>query len=184
MKPASDLKASARAKRALAASVLILLCLSCARAQSLTPPKVEVKAAAGSSSFTLTDDSDLEHKIAGGSVRIYLTRRLSVEPEFVYMRHGKDDQDYHFIQNVAYDFDLTDRFVPYVVAGAGIEHHRGRYDGANFSGNTWTVSAGVGAKIFLTDRIFVAPELRFGHEPSMRTSVGVGFVLFGRKRVK
>ena len=186
MKPSSNGRALRAAARAACAAALFLLCLLPARAQqSLTRPVVEVKAAAGGSTFILTDDSELNHNTVGGAFRLYLSKHWSVEPEFTYMRHGKDDRDFYFIPNVAYDFgDPAGKFVPYALAGAGVWHHRGRYDGAPYPFTTWTLGVGAGIKIFLTDRLFVAPEVRFGHEPALRGSVSVGYVLWGRKRVK
>src|ERR1044071_1168345 len=81
-----------------------------AKAQDqLTPPKVEAKATFGGAAFDETS-----HGVAGGSVRFYFYKRLSVEPEFLYMYHQDTDKDYVFQPNLA--FDLTDpkgRFVPY-----------------------------------------------------------------------
>src|ERR671936_328448 len=105
MESASNGKASRSLSRAAGVAALFLLCLLPARAQqSLTRPVVEVKAAAGGSTFILTDDSELNHNTVGGAFRLYLSKHWSVEPEFTYMRHGKDDQDFYFIPNVAYDF--------------------------------------------------------------------------------
>jgi hypothetical protein len=170
--------------RALGVAALFLLCLLPARAQqSLTRPKVEVKVAAGGSTFILTDDTELNHKTVGGAVRVYLSKHWSFEPEFTYMRHGRDDQDFYFIPNVAYDFgDPAARAVLYAIAGVGGWRHEGRYDGVPVSGSTWTLGVGGGIKIFLTDRLFVAPEVRFGHEPALRGSVSVGYVLWGRSK--
>lgn len=97
----------------------------------LTPPRVEAKLIVGGSSFA---DPAIPHSVAGASVRFYITRRLSVEPEFLYMRHSRDDQDYIFQPNVAYDLtDPTKRFVPYLIGGVGVIYHRGRFFGVDFT---------------------------------------------------
>jgi hypothetical protein len=36
-------------------------------------------------------------------------------------------------------------------------------------------------KIFLTKRLFIAPEGRVGREPSVRGTVSIGYVFSGRK---
>ncbi|MBC7933287.1 MAG: porin family protein [Rubrivivax sp.] len=177
----------------LVAAALIASCLiSNAGAQeTLSPPKVEVKVTAGGASFGL--DGGAGHSAVGGAVRIYLSKRWSVEPEFMYMRAGANDQDYFFTPSVAYDLtDPTGKYVPYLVGGVGVEHHRGRFVSTGFgtgqpqvfetSATTWSAGVGAGVKIFLTDRLFVAPEARIGREPTLRGTVSVGYVLSGRKR--
>ncbi|HVF42680.1 MAG TPA: outer membrane beta-barrel protein [Pyrinomonadaceae bacterium] len=189
----TGLKAAARVS---AAAAFVLLCLSGARAQgqaSLTPPKVEVKVTAGGAIFALEDNDAAAHAAVGGAVRVYLSKRWSVEPEFLYMRNGANDQDYFFTPSVAYDFvPSTRRVVPYAVAGVGVEHHRGRFVGADFntgvpfvvetSGTTWSVGVGAGVKFHVTDRLYVAPEARVGREPYGRATVSIGYVLSGRSR--
>jgi hypothetical protein len=176
-----------------ATAMLMTLCLmSNASAQeSLSPPKVEVKVTAGGASFGFDDTTG--HSAVGGAIRIYLTKRLSVEPEFMYMRGGPNDQDYFFTPSVAYDLtDPSGKYVPYLVAGVGVERHTGKFFGADFdtgepfvldtSFTTWSAGVGAGVKIFLTDRLFVAPEARVGREPTVRGTVSVGYVLSGRRR--
>jgi hypothetical protein len=180
---------SKRLRNLTAALAVILSCLVHAAAQGeLTPPKAEVKATFGGAAFEETS-----HSVFGGSARFYVTRRLSVEPEFLYMRNSSRDQDYLLQPNVAFDLaDPTGRFVPYVIGGAGVIHHQGRFPGFDFSTGvprifdtsftTWTASAGAGVKIFVTDRLFVSPEARLGREPNVRATISVGYVFSGRKR--
>lgn len=162
--------------------------LSAQDGQQLTPPKIEAKVILGSAVF----NEDIEHKVVGGAVRVYLTKRLSVEPEYLYLRHSDTDQDQLVQPNVAFDFtDPTKRLVAYGIAGVGVLHHKGRFFGNDFatgaprvfdtSFTTWTASAGGGLKIFLTNRLFVSPELRVGREPTVRATVNVGYVFGGRR---
>ena len=153
-----------------------------------TTPKVEGKLTFGSAVF----GEDIEHKMYGGSVRIYLTKRFSVEPEYFYLRHSDNDKDQIFQPNVTYDFtDPTRRLVIYGTAGVGVLKHEGRFFGNDFdtgeprvfdtSFTTWTASVGGGLKIFVTKRFFVAPELRVGREPGVRGTVSVGYAFNGRE---
>lgn len=173
-------------------TVLVLSsCLTvCAQtSDDLTPPKVEAKLIAGGASFA---EPAIPHGVVGGAVRVYLTRRLSVEPEFLYMRHSRDDEDYFLQVNAAYDItDPTKKFVLYGIVGAGHLRNRSVYRGNDFvtglprdfdaSFKTWTASIGGGVKIFVTKRLFVSPEVRVGREPDVRGTVSVGYVLVGRK---
>ena len=175
----------------LVLGVLVVACVAPVSAQQdnqLTPPKVEGKVMFGTAVF----NDDIEHKVVGGAVRIYLTERLSIEPEYLYMRHSDIDQDHVVQPNIAIDItDPRKRFVAYAIAGAGLLHHRGRFFGRDFetgaprvfdvSINGWTASAGGGVKIFVTDRFFVSPEVRVGREPTFRATVNVGYVFGGRR---
>ena len=174
----------------LAVGVSLVACvtLSAQQVQQLTRPKVEGKVIFGSAIF----DEDLEHKLVGGAVRVYVTKRFSIEPEYLYLRRSENDQDNLVQMNVAYDFtDPRKRIVVYCIAGAGVLHNRGRVFRSYFVTGapsvreivftTWTASAGGGVKIFLTKRLFVSPELRLGREPTFRATINVGYVFGGRR---
>jgi hypothetical protein len=178
-------------KYVLAVGVCLVACvapLAAQEGQQLTGPKVEGKVILGSAVF----NGDLEHKIVGGAVRIYLTKRVSIEPEYLYLRHSDNDEDQLIQPNIAVDFtDPTKRFVVYGIAGLGVLKHKGRFFGNDFetgaprvfdnSFTGWTASAGGGVKIFLTKRLFVSPEVRVGREPTVRATINVGFVFAGRR---
>jgi len=149
-------------------------------------PKAEIRLTGGASGFT-SDDGRILHGVAGGSFRIYVTRRVSIEPEFLYMTNNPNDRDYLTQVSAAYDFgDSSKRFVPYVVAGAGVLRHRSQFFGVDFdtrqprvfdtSYTSLAVSAGGGVKLFLTKRLFIAPEGRVGYQPSLRGTISVGYV--------
>lgn len=186
--PGSEWLSVAKQLTKLALSVIVLATsLSAQQSDQLTPPKVEGKVIVGSAIF----GDDIEHKVVGGAVRVYVTKRLSIEPEYLYLRHSENDQDQMFQPNVAYDFtDPTKRFVAYGIAGVGVLHHKGRFLSNDFvtgaprvfdtSFTTWTASVGAGVKIFVTKRFFVAPELRVGREPTVRGTINVGYVFSGR----
>jgi hypothetical protein len=181
----------AAGKYVLAVCAFLMACVTplCAQQdRKLTPPKVEGKVIFGSSIF----NEDIEHKVVGGAVRVYVTKRLSIEPEYLYLRHSENDQDHLVQPNVAYDFtDPTKRFVAYGIAGVGVLHHKGRFSGNDFvtgeprvfdtSFTTWTASVGGGVKIFVTERLFVSPEVRVGREPTLRATINVGYVFGGRR---
>jgi hypothetical protein len=125
------------------------------------------------------DEGSDNHVLVGASFGAYLTRRLSVQPEFQYLKRsssGFSDNHYDLalIGNVAYDFRSPgSRVVPYVIAGPGLIHTRDLF----FSTTEFYVTGGGGVKLFVTDRLYVAPDFRIGWEPHMRFSVGLGYVL-------
>lgn len=174
-----------------AAFSIILCCITYSAAQTeLTGPMVEARGTVGAATF---GDDEIPHGVVGGSVRVYVTRRFSVEPEVMYMRHSENDQDFIAQANVAVDLlKPTGKFVPYAIAGLGVIRHRGTVSGLDFttgvprqfdtSFTSWTASGGLGLKIFVTDKLFVAPEARIGREPTLRGTFSIGYVFSGRER--
>jgi len=133
--------------------------------------RVEIRGDVGNTVF-LEDRSD-NHLLVGASLRAYLTKRLSFQPEYQFL-NGHSHTDSVFLANVVYDLrNSSRRVVPYVLIGAGVLHNRQTSrsaTGAFFSG-------GFGAKIHLNPRWYIAPDFRIGFEPHYRFSVGVGYVL-------
>jgi hypothetical protein len=169
-------------KRLTVAASLILFCFLPARAQEeLTPPKAEVRAIFGAATFG--DGTEVPHFVGGTSARFYVTRRLSIEPELLYMRYSDFDRDYVLNANVAYDItDPRKKVVPYVGGGVGALYHMDDFGVFTGTSTSWTVNGGGGVKIFVSDRLFIAPEVRVGREPTVRATVGVGYVFSGRKK--
>ena len=122
---------------------------------------MEVRGTIGYSNFL--DEEPLHHLVTGGSARFYVTKRLAVEPEFLFMYRSSRDIDFQFIPNVVFDFTKREsRFQPYAIGGVGLQRHRELTGTGYYWSNSWTGSAGIGTKIFLSDRLYVAPEFRWG----------------------
>ncbi len=184
-----DQRLMAARKYVMTVSVVLMACVTplSAQGQQLSHPKIEATVIYGGVVF----GEDNDHTTVGASVRAYVTKRLSIEPEYLYLWHGENDQDQLVQPNVAYDFtDPTKRAVLYGIAGAGVLHHKGRFVDTDFTGatrvfdtsfTTWTASAGGGVKIFVTDRLFVSPEFRVGRQPTLRATINVGYVFGGRR---
>ena len=75
------------------------------------------------------------------------------------------------VPNVAFDFARSGRTVPYVIGGLGWM----RSDFGRFTTDDVFLNGGLGIKLFLTEHIFFAPEIRAGWEPHLRLSGAFGF---------
>jgi hypothetical protein len=128
----------------------------------------------GTSAF-LDEDIPFDHSIFGGSILIRLTKKLSIEPQFLYMNGPGSDRDLNLTGNVVYDLATIDRFTFYVVGGAGILSNTQRFSRGDFTANEWTANGGVGAKFFITEKLFVSPEFRFGWEPLLTATAAIGY---------
>jgi hypothetical protein len=127
--------------------------------------------------FIFYDDGySLHHFYGGASARFYLISRLSVVPEIAYVYRNSADSELMLLPNVAWDFRSAEkRFIPYVIGGVGVFRARREFPGGSFTEWDEHFSFGGGAKIYLSDAVFVAPEFRLGASPSTRWTVGVGY---------
>jgi len=136
---------------------------------------MELRGTVGYSNFL--DEGPLHHLVTGGSARFYVTNRVAIEPEFLLMYRSRHDIDLQFIPNVVFDFTKREsRFQPYAIGGVGLQRHRELTGIGYYWSNSWTGSAGIGTKIFLSDRLYVAPEFRLGLEPIVRITGSVGYM--------
>src|SRR4030095_16651237 len=171
-----------------AAVLFTLLVTSNVVAQaSGSKPRAEIKMTIGASDFG-TDDKSYPHLVVGAATRIRISRHWAIEPEFSYMRRSSNDEDYVVQPNVGYEFNSVGdgRAVPYLIGGVGYIRHKSVFNGNDFvtgapetydtSYRTWSASAGGGLKIFVSKRLFIAPEARLGVQPTVRATVSIGYV--------
>ena len=65
---------------------------------------------------------------------------------------------------------------PYWVVGIGLAQYHGFYPSRYRDvQNVLNVTGGIGIRLFATERLFVAPEVRFGLAPLFHTTVAAGF---------
>jgi hypothetical protein len=136
---------------------------------------MELRGTVGYSNFL--DEGPLHHLVTGGSARFYVTNRVAVEPELLFMYRSSQDIDFHFVPNVVFEFTRRkSQFQPYAIGGVGLQRHRELTGSGYYWSNSWTASGGIGTKIFLRDRLYVAPEFRLGLEPIVRITGSIGYV--------
>lgn len=127
---------------------------------------------------TFIDEDFIEHAVTGGSVRLGLAGRWSIEPQFLYMRAGAHDQDFYVLTNLVYDLETRGRVTPYLIAGGGVLWHRatfGRSRESVFTSRGWHLDGGAGARIRLGQRWNLASEVRLGIEPFFQVHAGLGY---------
>lgn len=153
---------------------LLLVALGAATASAQPDRALRVEGTVGHAAFV--DEDPVDHFIFGGAVPFQLTPRVSVGPEIVYMIGPGEDRDLFVTGNVWFDFfgDRGRRVTPYVVAGAGFMRHRDEFF-RDFTSNEGAVTGGIGVRIALNDRWYVAPEARLGWETHSRLTAVVGY---------
>jgi len=148
----------------------LLFLLVAAGLQAEAPGSVDAKVSFGTVAF---EDQEY-HVHLGGSVRYYVTRRFSVEPEFQFFRGSSGHSDVLVIPNVNWDF-REGRVVPYVTAGFGWMRSNFPQFRPSFSTNDGLLQAGAGVKLYPAKNWFVAPELRVGSELHARWGMAIGY---------
>lgn len=139
-------------------------------------PRPAVEATGGWVGFL--DDSIVSDPLVGGGLRWYVSPRLSVGPEVTYMI-GRVSDNLMITGNVVFDL-VSPRAatpwpaVPYVVGGAGINQYSQSFGPFTRRSNGWAFTGGGGVRIRVNDRIYVAPEFRFGFELHMRATGTLG----------
>ena len=165
----------------LASFVAIIASAGPARAQGRPAPLVEV--VVGSSGFV---DEVFDYFLTiGAGARWFVTPRLAIGPEVVYMKGADDASNLTVTGNLTFDFIRDEpgrRVVPYLAVGGGYLRQKTLVGGGPgsttlqpFTSSEGTVSGGVGARIALGSRLYIAPEFRMGFEPTTRFTVMVGF---------
>lgn len=162
--------------RVALAAVLVAGLSASAAAQERPRPAVELTG--GWVGFV--DDATVHERLVAGGVRWYVSPRVSLGPEISYMVGPRTLRDLLVTGNVVFDF-VTPRteapahpIMPYLVAGGGIFRHSQRFAGRTFRSNEGGFTGGGGARIRVSDRVYVAPEFRIGWEMHTRAAVTVG----------
>jgi hypothetical protein len=149
-----------------------------AQVREVPAPVVEVSG--GWAGFL--DDALIDHAVFGGSARVYVSPRLSLGPELVYMIGPGQDRDLFVTGNLTFDVlrptaDRPRRVTPFVVVGGGWLRHSDRFGTETFSSGEGAFTAGAGVRGWVNDRVFVAGEARVGWKPHLRLSGTVGVAL-------
>jgi len=158
--------------------VWLLLLVSVA----LPAQRIEGRFTAGATSFV--DDTILNHVTLGGGVRIYVSHRWSVEPEYLHMRSSDGfwkDRDHLLWGNVAFDFRRREHLlVPYWFAGPGLIRHSYQYGSISTATTEAAFGTGAGLKM-MCGRVLVGPQFRLGVADGIFAEVtgSVGIVLSG-----
>lgn len=146
-----------------------------ARAQERPAPTVDLSA--GWVGFA--DDGIVSEGLVGAAARFYLSPRVSVGPELLYL-NGPNHSHLVLTGNVTWDLLASpDRVVPFVVAGAGLFQTRESFPIGSFTSSEGAFTAGGGIRVRASDRVLVGIDTRIGWELHVRVN-GVVSVRLGR----
>jgi hypothetical protein len=165
----------------VSASFALLFAMSAAAASAQDArPAPAAEFLAGWAGFA--DDATIDHAVFGGAARAYLTPRLAIGPELVYMKGPNSDRDLFLTGNLTIDLrrpreGKPPSISPFVVAGGGFSQHRDRFGPLSFTSYEGAFTAGGGVRARITDRVYAFGDARIGWELHLRLNGGVGFGL-------
>ena len=152
-------------------ALLLAWCCSICAAAEATQARYTI----GVTAFA--DDNTVYHGSAGGAVRVYLSRHWSVEPEYLFLGEILGNHYDHVIWgNFAYDFrDRQRRVIPYWFGSPGVITGVDRILGRRLVHAAVAASTGVGTRVFVSERWFVAPQVRAGAASGVFVEATVSF---------
>jgi hypothetical protein len=172
--------------RELTVAVALALTCSAAVAEAQDPrattarPVAVIEGALGWAGFV--DESVVHHTLLGGGARYYLSRRISIGPEVQFMTGPGEDRDLVLTGNLVIDAlgataARPRRTTPYLVLGGGLFRHSDRFGRQTFASTEGAFTFGPGMRVWLSDRAFVAGDVRIGWEAHLRLAAVVGVAL-------
>lgn len=128
------------------------------------------------------DDATIDHAIVGAAGRVYLTPRVAIGPEVVYMRGPDSDRDLFLTGNLTFDVlpprnGRLRRVTPFLVAGGGFFQHSDRFGASTFTSSEGAFTAGGGVRGWMTRRVYALVDFRLGWELHARVNAGIGIGL-------
>ncbi len=121
--------------------------------------------------------------LVGAGMRSYITPRLALGGELSHMRGHGETSNQTFAGTLAFDLRQAGRRItPYVMVTGGAIRQRtlvGTGPGGPlilqpFVSWEGTVAGGVGARVRIGSRLFIAPEFQFGWAPTTRLAIKIG----------
>jgi hypothetical protein len=145
-------------------------------------PAPAVEFLAGYAGFA--DDATIDHGIVGAAARGYVTPRLAIGPELVYMRGPNSDRDLFLTGNLTFDVlrpqaGQAARVTPFLVAGGGLMEHSDQFGNGTYRSYEGAFTAGGGVRGWMTPRVYAFGDVRVGWELHVRVNGGVGFRMGG-----
>lgn len=129
------------------------------------------------------DDGIVSEGMIGGAGRFYLSPRIAIGPELVYIS-GENHSHTVLTGNVTFDLVAPSagrpaRAAPFLVVGGGMFQTRESFFDEHFTHTEGAFTAGGGVRAAVGDRVTVGAEARIGWETHLRINGVVG-VRLGR----
>ena len=154
----------------LMSAAVMLAAAGPAAAQERARPAAEFTAGV----LLFPDDGTVTEGMFGGSARFYVSPRVAVGPELVFVS-GSNHSHLMATGNLTFDlFSPTRSVTPFLVVGGGLFHSREQTGRGRFNSTEGAFTAGGGVRVMATDSVYVAAEARIGWELHLRFNGAIG----------
>lgn len=175
---ATGVRGNIRLVMALGSIVLLVVPMAGAAAAQEKPSPV-VEAEAGWMGFV--DDAIVNERLVGGTARWYVSPRISLGPEAVYV-NGSHHSHLILTGNITYDVlspanGHSRPVTPFLVAGGGLFRTRETFFSGDFTSTEGAFTAGGGFRASAGDRVTIGIDARVGWELHVRVNGFVGLRL-------
>ena len=158
-------------RRALLAGALAFCVVPVAHAQERPGPAVDV----GAAWIGFADDGVVSEGAIAGAARWYVSPRIAVGPELLYIR-GDNHSHLALTGNLTWDLlpeASRPAATPFLVVGAGMFQTRETFSSGDFTSTEGAFTAGGGVRARAGNRVSVGVDARVGWELHVRVG---GFV--------
>ena len=124
------------------------------------------------------DDGIVSESLVGGAGRWYVSPRIGIGPEVVYV-NGSNHSHLIVTGNITYDLlsptnGRPRRVTPFLVAGGGLFQTRETFPSGDFTSTEGAFTAGGGVRASASDRVTIGIDTRVGWELHLRVNGFVG----------
>jgi hypothetical protein len=165
---------SERVRRSLVAAALALCAVVVGNAQDRPAPSVDL----GAAWLGFADDGVVSEGAFAGAVRWYVSPRIALGPELLYIR-GDNHSHLALTGNLTWDLLSRPIATPFLVVGAGMFQTRETFSVGNFTSTEGAFTAGGGVRSRVGNRVSIGVDARIGWELHLRVG---GFVAIGLGR--
>ena len=128
------------------------------------------------------DDGIVSETMIGGAMRWYVTPRLAIGPEAIFIS-GSNHSHFVLTGNATFDV-LSPRngqqraVTPFLVIGGGLYQTNENFAGTSYRSSEGAFTAGGGVRVAAGDRVSIGVDVRMGWEPHIRINGLVGIRIF------
>jgi len=120
------------------------------------------------------DDGIVSETLVGGAVRLYVTPRIGLGPELLYLA-GPNHSHLVITGNVIFDLVSPDHPVtPFLVVGGGLFQTRESFPSGSFTSSEGAFTFGGGVRASVSDRVLLGVDARVGWETHVRINGTIG----------
>jgi hypothetical protein len=166
-------------RRAILVTYLALAPLLATAATAQDRPSPVLELSAGWIGFA--DDGIVSEGMVGGAGRFYLSPRLAVGPELIYI---SGDNHSHLVLTGNLIFDVISpkngrppAITPFLVIGGGMFQTRESFASGDYTSTEGAFTAGGGIRAAVGDRVTVGVDARLGWETHIRVNGVIGIRL-------